>query len=612
MSKSIKPRTNKKANNKSLNSTENNKKRKSIRSNEYDDDSMYDSEISDVELLSDHSNTDTDDVDADTSSDNDNTVLNSSLLCCTNNISSSAEFRNAPINDPRTARDISSDTRVVNDALFIVYRNINDSQSSQRIIEAKGVPVYCIKSLTRINPDHIGENNENNGTQQSNEDTTQHVDMAHAFPTKLRLPPQAGQETVPVTTLQVPLNNELKPDTTSTNQHNHVVDTDHDKTYNLQQSQSMNSDESVQSTSTSAPSQLNSNNDAPSTSPSDNQTPTLKFIDRHEPIVCTHVAKRHDILNALQLEKVEFNSREVWMNIEDRQLSTNIQTNTLDTTPQPLYLNMTNQLFLPLNNFANPVLGSGSACHISLDIHSSYQTESIRLLHDLIHNTLVGRTDKRRKVRPASSIGEMLDRLDEYHRVHKQLKSKNETCSKIGLSKGTINSYSAKVKAATDYGIDLGNFRDLTYKDLKRIVRMGGVQPGSTRPATGTTTNNNKNTGTHANTSQSQQSASQSVQVKKQSGTSLSTSQHGVQPVQPQMNPTYQLQAPQHLTPGHPPQQSQYQPLQHPYSATPYYQYTNPYTQQMYPSAVPPGYYQSQQFITQQQLQQQQIQKQQR
>ena len=52
------------------------------------------------------------------------------------------------------------------------------------------------------------------------------------------------------------------------------------------------------------------------------------------------------------------------------------------------------------------------------------------------------------------SIGDMLDRLDLYDAAFPNHKSKNTTCTAIEISKGTVNTYQARVQDAARYGID--------------------------------------------------------------------------------------------------------------------------------------------------------------
>lgn len=52
------------------------------------------------------------------------------------------------------------------------------------------------------------------------------------------------------------------------------------------------------------------------------------------------------------------------------------------------------------------------------------------------------------------SIGDMLDRLDLYDAAFPNHKSKNTTCTAIEISKGTVNTYQARVMDAARYGID--------------------------------------------------------------------------------------------------------------------------------------------------------------
>lgn len=486
-----------------------------------------------------------------------------------------SEQHNAPRDDPREHSDLPDDIRIVNDTLYIIYKDIRDDirTGAQRIIEAKGVPIYCIKTLTRpydtYNKDidsnshdhysdhkhiHQHDNYNENDNDDNDNDTNNALDSGapqqrqqgighnqddsgniasansdpmlssdvggntnptgHAaqhyssgernytsiYPIPLELPPEQGTHTVPHTRFEVPLDSDnLKPLDKSSQARSKQIQ--HSASVHTQQNagnQQIQQKASSSQNTNKPPEQKTESSKQAQNNDKHNKNMILEFIDRHVPIVCTHVVKRQDVVNCLQLHRIEFSTEHIWMSIND--VNSKSQRPTYNCLMnQPLFYNMNQQIILPCGDFANPVLGYGTAVNLCLDINTTYETRIVRLLDDinyrLLHNEDLLRNGggdnihtnttsssaqqpelKRRKVRPAASIGEMLDRLEEYHTLHKQYKSKNETCSRLGLSKGTINSYSAKVKAASDYGIDLSQFRALSYKDLKRIIRIGGIQ----------------------------------------------------------------------------------------------------------------------------------------
>lgn len=76
----------------------------------------------------------------------------------------------------------------------------------------------------------------------------------------------------------------------------------------------------------------------------------------------------------------------------------------------------------------------------------------------------------RKKLKPAKSIGEMLDRMAQFEQARQQLKSKNKACRSLGYSKGTITSYARRIQAAFNRGIDLQQLRQTKYRQLKKVL----------------------------------------------------------------------------------------------------------------------------------------------
>lgn len=95
-------------------------------------------------------------------------------------------------------------------------------------------------------------------------------------------------------------------------------------------------------------------------------------------------------------------------------------------------------------------------------------------------NSTGKRRKQRKKLKPAKSIGEMLDRMAQFEQARQQLKSKNKACRSLGYSKGTITSYARRIQVAFSRGIDLQQLRQTKYRQLKKVLdqyaSIGDVQ----------------------------------------------------------------------------------------------------------------------------------------
>jgi hypothetical protein len=112
--------------------------------------------------------------------------------------------------------------------------------------------------------------------------------------------------------------------------------------------------------------------------------------------------------------------------------------------------------------------------------------------------------------RPAT-VGDMMQRLNEYERVKSMLGSKNLACTALHCSKGTIDLYIACLKQASECGLNLDHIRHITIKELKKLIgdiRVTNRQQQGYHP----NPNHSSPIHSHSNT-QAQSSASSSSMI---------------------------------------------------------------------------------------------------